>query len=178
MDAITGALLIGTWASSLLYTAEMYQAMYYCRHFKNDNWRLKCQSPSLIDTCALLNDYAYTITHVTQAYFANQNWTIPGIRFHDCPLSPFQSQIYLVARYWKLPLILAAGAQTIFGGSFTCGFMVAVFPAFEDRDKLKIPAILWLITEAAADIGIAVALLWEFPENETDFDRNEEVRSA
>ncbi|KAJ7342781.1 hypothetical protein DFH08DRAFT_962822 [Mycena albidolilacea] len=176
MDAITGALLIGTWASSLLYTAEMYQAVYYYRHFKNDNWRLKTLVehsrlrfvliPSIIFILP-----QYTITHVGDtAYFANQNWTIPVYVFTTAAVA-LPVQIYLVARYWKLcaylssavsPLDPRCGAQTIFGGSFTCGLMVAVFPAFKDRDKLKIPATLWLITEAAADIGIAVALLWEF----------------
>ncbi|KAJ7882577.1 hypothetical protein B0H14DRAFT_3128782 [Mycena olivaceomarginata] len=174
MDAITGALLIGTWASSLLYTAEMYQAVYYYRHFKKDNWRLKTlvSVAFLIDTVALLNDYAcvylYTITHVGDtAYFANQNWTIPVYVFTTAAVA-LPVQIYLVARYWKfahkhvITLSLGLLILAAFGGSFTCGLMVAVFPAFKDRDKLKIPAILWLITEAAADIGIAVALLWEF----------------
>ncbi|KAJ7861822.1 hypothetical protein B0H14DRAFT_3134428 [Mycena olivaceomarginata] len=174
MDAITGALLIGTWASSLLYTAEMYEAMYYYRHFKNDNWRLKTlvSVAFLIDTVALLNDYAcvylYTITHVGDtAYFANQNWTIPVYVFTTAAVA-LPVQIYLVARYWKfahkhvITLSLSLLSLAAFGGTLTCGLVVAVFPAFKDRDKLKIPAILWLITEAAADIGIAVALLWEF----------------
>ncbi|KAJ7359834.1 hypothetical protein DFH08DRAFT_1039073 [Mycena albidolilacea] len=175
MDAITGALLIGTWASSLLYTAEIYQAMYYYRHFKNDNWRLKAlvSVAFLIDTVALLNDYAcvylYTITHVGDtAYFANQNWTIPVYVFTTAAVA-LPVQIYLVARYWKfsahkhvITLLLGLLILAAFGGSFTCGLMVAVFPALKDRNKLKNPAILWLITEAAADIGIAVALLWEF----------------
>ncbi|KAJ7882567.1 hypothetical protein B0H14DRAFT_3857497 [Mycena olivaceomarginata] len=108
------------------------------------------------------------LTHVGDtAYFANQNWTIPVYVFTTAAVA-LPVQIYLVARYWKfahkhvITLSLGLLILAAFGGSFTCGFMVAVFPAFEDRDKLKIPAILWLITEAAADIGIAVALLWEF----------------
>ncbi|KAJ7840929.1 hypothetical protein B0H14DRAFT_2587141 [Mycena olivaceomarginata] len=152
----------------------MYQAVYYYRHFKNDNWRLKTlvSVAFLIDTVALLNDYAcvylYTITHVGDtAYFANQNWTIPVYVFTTAAVA-LPVQIYLVARYWKfahkqvITLSLGLLSLAAFGGSFTCGLMVAVFPAFKDRNKLKTPAILWLITEAAADIGIAVALLWEF----------------
>ncbi|KAJ7876770.1 hypothetical protein B0H14DRAFT_3859157 [Mycena olivaceomarginata] len=174
MDAITGAILIGTWASSLLYTAELYQAVYYYRHFKNDDWRLKTLVwvTVSIDTVDLLNDYAcvylYTITHVGDtAYLAKENWTIPTYAFTTTAVA-VGAQSYLVTRYWKfthkhvitlfLSLLILAG----FGGSFTCGVMVSLDSAVKDRVKLKIAAILWLGTEAAADLAIAAALLWEF----------------
>ncbi|KAF7348767.1 hypothetical protein MVEN_01396200 [Mycena venus] len=188
MDAITGPFLIGTWASSvsyirvsLLYTAELYQAVYYYQHFKNDNWKLKTlvSVAVFIDTVALLTNYAcvylYTITHVGDAaYFTQQNWTYLVLDWQTIPVNvtttatvAVAAQTFLVARYWRfthkhavtllLSLLILAG----FGGSFTCGLMVALFPALKDRFKLKIPAILWLVTEAAADLGIAAALLWE-----------------
>ncbi|KAJ7884903.1 hypothetical protein B0H13DRAFT_2045386 [Mycena leptocephala] len=175
MDAITGALLVGTWASSVLYTAELYQAMYYYRHFKNDNWRLKTLVLVVffIDTVALLNDYACVYLHRTSpscphpiysstgdiAYFADQNWTIPAYVFTTTAVA-VPVQTFLVTRYWKLThkhvitLLLSLLILAGFSGSFTCGMI--------DRFKLKIPAILWLVTEAAADLGIAAALLWEF----------------
>ncbi|KAF7348763.1 hypothetical protein MVEN_01395700 [Mycena venus] len=174
MDAITGTLLIGTWASSLLYTAELYQAVYYYQHFKNDNWRLKTlvSVAFFIDTVALLNDYTcvylYTITHVGDTvYFTEQNWTIPVYVITTAAVAA-AVQTFLVTRYWRfthkhaITLFLSLLILVGFGGSFTCGLMVALFPAFKDRFKLKIPAILWLVTEAAADLGIAAALLWEF----------------
>ncbi|KAJ7056723.1 hypothetical protein C8F01DRAFT_1310378 [Mycena amicta] len=173
MDAITGAILIGTWASSLLYSAEFTQAIYYFRNFKDDNWKLKTLVAAgfTIDSIGLLNDYAsvylYTITHVGDtAYFINQNWTIPMYVFTTAAVAVLV-QSYLIMRYWRfthkhfvtLGLILLALAGL--GGSFTCGLLVALFPAFKDRGKLEIPAILWLVTEAAADLCIAAALLWE-----------------
>ncbi|KAJ7829010.1 hypothetical protein B0H14DRAFT_3465972 [Mycena olivaceomarginata] len=186
------ALLIGTWASSLLYTAELYQVAYYYRDFKNDKWRLKTlvSVAFFIDTVGLLNDYAcYTITHVGDtAYFADQNSTIPVYVFTTVAVA-LPVQIFLVTRYWKLcysqtfyhsvskPLDPRWGVQMILpplessnnqcsylarlGGSFTCGVMVALFPAFKDHSKFKVPAIIWLATEAAADLGIAAVLLWE-----------------
>ncbi|KAJ7680182.1 hypothetical protein B0H14DRAFT_3177449 [Mycena olivaceomarginata] len=164
MDAITGAILIGTWASSLLYTAELYQAVYYYRHFKNDDWRLKTLVwvTVSIDTVGLLNDYA-----CDTAYLAKENWTIPTYAFTTSAVA-VGAQSYLVTRYWKfthkhvitlfLSLLILAGL----GGSFTCGVMVSLDSAVKDRVKLKIAAILWLGTEAAADLAIAAALLWEF----------------
>ncbi|KAJ7688505.1 hypothetical protein B0H14DRAFT_3906951 [Mycena olivaceomarginata] len=109
----------------------------------------------------------YTITHVGDTtYFADQNSTIPVYVFTTVAVA-LPVQIYLVTRYWKfthkhvitlfLSLLILAGL----GGSFTCGVMVALFPAFKDRSKFKVPAIIWLATEAAADLGIAAVLLWE-----------------
>ncbi|KAF7343536.1 hypothetical protein MSAN_01974100 [Mycena sanguinolenta] len=174
MDVITGPLLIATWASSLLYTAELYQALRYYRYFKNDDWRLKMLVTITfsIDTIALLNGYVsvylYTITHAGDtAYFVHQNWTIPLYVFATAIVASLV-QIFLLSRYWNfaqkhvITLFLGCLILASFGGSVTCGVMVALFPTFKDRSKLKIPAILWLVTEAAADLGIAVALVREF----------------
>ncbi|KAF7341398.1 hypothetical protein MVEN_01876600 [Mycena venus] len=174
MDAITGALLIGTWVSSLLYTAELHQAMYYYRHFERDNWRLKTLVwvAFFIDTVGLLDNYVrvylYTITHAGDpTYLLNQNLSSPVSVFTNAAVA-IVVQTFLVTRYWKfshkhfialfLCLLILAG----FGGSFTCGIMVVLFPSYKDRFKLEIPVILWLVTEAVADLGIAAALLWEF----------------
>ncbi|KAJ7056731.1 hypothetical protein C8F01DRAFT_1372709 [Mycena amicta] len=177
MDAITGALLIGTWASSLLYSAEFTQAIYYFRNFNNDDWKLKTLVAAgfTIDSIGLLNDYAsvylYTITHVGDtAYFVNQNWADDtDVCFHHCrrrcsgaiilDYAILEIRISTHKHFVTLVLILLALAGL--GGSFTCGLLVALFPAFKDRGKLVTPAILWLVTEAAADICIAAALLWE-----------------
>jgi hypothetical protein len=65
----------------------------------------------------------------------------------------------------------------------TVGVIIAMFPAFRERDKVKIPATcvphrghghqallsmhsfpfirIWLVTEAVADLSIAAAMLWE-----------------
>ncbi|KAJ7627181.1 hypothetical protein FB45DRAFT_1059975 [Roridomyces roridus] len=176
MDAVTGPLLIGTWMSSILYSAELAQAAIYYQNFKNDKWCLKALvwTTVLIDTVGLLNDYAcvylYTIKHagdVNVAYFADQNATIPVYVFTTVAVA-LPVQIFLVVRYWRFThkkitvLVLAILILVAFGGSFTCGLMVALFPAFKDRHKLAIPATLWLVTGAAADLGIAAALLWEF----------------
>ncbi|KAJ6545608.1 hypothetical protein B0H19DRAFT_1380155 [Mycena capillaripes] len=59
-DIILGALLVGTWASSVLYTVEAIQAAYYYRHFKDDNWMLKLLVSSAIafDSVSMIANYA------------------------------------------------------------------------------------------------------------------------
>ncbi|KAJ7648119.1 hypothetical protein FB45DRAFT_1102830 [Roridomyces roridus] len=162
-------LLIGTWMSSILYSAELAQAVFYYQNFKNDSGCLKALvwTTFFIDTVGLLNDYAcvylYTIKHAGDvAYFANQNATIPVYVFTTVAVA-LPVQIFLVVRYWRFThkkitvLVLAILILVAFGGSFTCGLMVALFPAFKDRHKS-----LCLVTGAPADLGIAAALLWEF----------------
>ncbi|KAJ6483412.1 hypothetical protein C8R45DRAFT_1099672 [Mycena sanguinolenta] len=69
LDIILGALLVGTWANSILYAVEVRQAVYYYRHFKHDNWMLKLLVSSVvaIDSVSMIANYAsvylYTITH-------------------------------------------------------------------------------------------------------------------
>ncbi|KAJ7883077.1 hypothetical protein B0H13DRAFT_2047280 [Mycena leptocephala] len=173
LDTITGALLIGTWANSLLYTAEFMQAMYYFSHFKHDGWKLKTlvAVAFLIDTVSTVVDYVcvylYVITHAGDPlYLGHTPWPLPFYVIATAVVGVVV-QTFLVVRYWRVTqntivvLFLALLIASAFGGSFACGLMVALYPTFKDRTKIKIPATIWLVTEAIIDLGIAAALLWE-----------------
>ncbi|KAJ7785178.1 hypothetical protein DFH07DRAFT_786900 [Mycena maculata] len=173
LNTVTGALLIGTWANSFLYMAELMQARYYFRHFKHDNWQLKTLVlvVFLVDTASTVGDYAcvylYTITHGGDTvYLADQHWPIPLYLFTTAVIAVLV-QSFLIVRYWWFTrniLVTVLNSFLIivaFGGSFTCGVMIAMFPAFTEREKIKIPATIWLVTEAVADLSIAAALLLE-----------------
>ncbi|KAF7317156.1 hypothetical protein HMN09_00450300 [Mycena chlorophos] len=170
---ITGPLLVGSWASSLLYAAELSQAIHYFHHYPKDDWRLKALVATglTVDSVALINAYisvySYTVVYVGDAaYFQNQNWTIPVYVFTTTVIAVLV-QSFLVVRYWRfahkhlitifLVLLILVGC----GASFACGSEVALHPSFKDRGKVKIPAILWLTTEATADVSISAALLCE-----------------
>ncbi|KAJ7916670.1 hypothetical protein B0H13DRAFT_2658212 [Mycena leptocephala] len=173
LDTIAGALLIGTWANSFLYMTELIQARYYFTHFKHDDRKLKMlvSVAVLVDTASTVGDYAcvylYTITHAGDlVYLADQHWPIPLYLFTTAVIT-FLVQSFLVVRYWSITrniLVTLLNSFLIivaFGGSFACGVMVTIFPAFKERGKVKIPAMIWLVTEAVADLSIAVALLWQ-----------------
>ncbi|KAJ7306308.1 hypothetical protein DFH08DRAFT_1088932 [Mycena albidolilacea] len=173
LDTITGALLIGTWANSFLYMAELMQARYYFRHFKHDDWKLKTfvSVAFLVDTVSTVGDYAcvylYTIKHAGDpVYLADQNWGIPLYLFTTAIIA-ILVQSFLVVRYWwftrniLVALLNCFLIIVAFGGSMTVGVIIAMFPAFRERDKVKIPATIWLVTEAVADLSIAAAMLWE-----------------
>ncbi|KAJ7924644.1 hypothetical protein B0H13DRAFT_2654720 [Mycena leptocephala] len=174
LDTVTGCLLIGTWASSLLYMFEIIQSLYYFRHFKQDDWKLKTLVivALLVDTVSTIGDYIcvylYTITHAGDLqYLDNIHWPIPLYGFTTGMLAVLV-QVFLVVRYWRftqntlITLTLSFAILISFGSVFTCSLMLTLYPSFEDRSKFKIPAPLWLVTEVAVDTGIASALLWEF----------------
>ncbi|KAJ6481972.1 hypothetical protein C8R45DRAFT_315947 [Mycena sanguinolenta] len=172
LDAITGALLIGTWASSLLYMAELLQAVYYFRSFK-DSWKLKSYVALVftIDTISAIGDYAcvylYTITHADDfVYVTKQNWAVPLYMFCTNFVS-FLVQSFLVFRYWcftKNTIIVCFMSiliLTSFGGGLSTGLTTALFPAFKDRNKIQIPGSVFVIAQVSADLVIAGALVRE-----------------
>ncbi|KAJ6534510.1 hypothetical protein DFH09DRAFT_1180589 [Mycena vulgaris] len=173
LNTTTGALLIATWANSFLYMAELIQARYYFRHFKHDNWKLKTlvSVAFLLDTVSTVGDYAcvylYTITHAGDpGYLADQHWPILLFLFTTA-VTAILVQTFLIVRYWSftrnilVTLLNSFLSIAALGGTFACGVIVAKFPAFKEREMIRIPAMVWLVTEAVADLSIAAALLWE-----------------
>ncbi|KAJ6505894.1 hypothetical protein C8R47DRAFT_1316044 [Mycena vitilis] len=170
----TGALLIGTWLNSLLYTVEILQAAYYFRRFQNDSWVRKALviTACLVDALSMLANYAcvYLATILDAgdpAYLARQYWPVPLYLF-TTGLVAALVQVFLAVRYWKLSknmvitMILFACNTLALGGAFSGAMTIARFPGFEDRGRDKVPATAWLVSEVVADACIAAALMWEF----------------
>ncbi|KAJ7037269.1 hypothetical protein C8F04DRAFT_1093106 [Mycena alexandri] len=180
LDTVTGCLLIGTWASSLLYMVEVIQSFYYFRHFEQDDWKFKAlvTVALLIDTLSTVGDYIclylvsfHVLCRTTHdcdlEYLDNIHWPIPLYGFTTGVLAALV-EAFLVVRYWRftrntlIALFLSFGIIISFGSVFTCSLLLTLYTSFGDRPKFKIPAALWLVTEVAVDAGIASALLWEF----------------
>ncbi|KAJ6461791.1 hypothetical protein C8R45DRAFT_1027958 [Mycena sanguinolenta] len=180
-NIVLGALLVGTWANSILYTVEVTQAVYYYRHFKNDDWKLKLLLSSVItiDSVSMIANYAsvylYTITHWGDlAYLQNQYWFDPLYVFSTGVVAAL-AQSFLAARYWLLTknkfitLILFCFIIVAAGGAFASGATLAIYPKYTERGKVTIPATTWLIAEAVTDISVASALLWQFRKAKSSF---------
>ncbi|KAJ7309269.1 hypothetical protein DFH08DRAFT_899413 [Mycena albidolilacea] len=175
LDTVTGrCLLVATWASSLLYMFEVYQGLYYFRHFMKDDWKFKTlvTVALLVDAVSIVGDYSgvylYTITHAGDLeYLNNTHWPLPLYSFTTGVLGALV-QGFLLIRYWRftrnslISLVLSLGIIITLGGVFAISCMVALYPSFKDRLKLEVPAAIWLVTEVVVDAGIASALLWEF----------------
>ncbi|KAF7368386.1 hypothetical protein MVEN_00160400 [Mycena venus] len=174
-DIILGALLVGTWANSVLYTVEIIQAAYYYRHFKYDNWMLKLLVSSAItlDSVSMIANYSsvylYTITHWGDlAYF-------DPLYLFTTGMVAALVQSFLAGRYWLLTrnkfitVTLFFFITVAIGGAFASGLMIAIFPKYKDRGKIVLPGTTWLIAEAVTDISIASALLLEFWKAKSSF---------
>ncbi|KAJ7277099.1 hypothetical protein C8J57DRAFT_1713604 [Mycena rebaudengoi] len=163
-DIVLGALLVGTWANSALYTVEVIQAVYFYRNFKHDNWMLKLlvSSAIAIDSVSMIANYASVylfetlylvatgvVTALVQSFLAGRYWLLTRSKFITIALFFF--------------ITVAAG------GAFACGVTLAIFPEYKNRRKVTIPAFFWLISEAVTDISIASALLWEFRKAKSSF---------
>ncbi|KAJ6488000.1 hypothetical protein C8R45DRAFT_1097846 [Mycena sanguinolenta] len=191
LDAITGAPLIGTWASSvrqisrwsgtyternreLLYMAEFLQAMKYFRNFKKDHWKLKSYVAVAfaIDTISALGDYAcvylYTITHAGDpVYLSKQNWAVPLYLISTSCVAVL-AQSFLTLKYWRFTkntvvvCFLSILILAGFGGGLSTGITLVLFPAFEDRDKIWFSGPFFIVTQSSADLVIAGAFVREF----------------
>ncbi|KAF7366329.1 hypothetical protein MSAN_00889100 [Mycena sanguinolenta] len=177
LDAITGVLLIATWASSLLYMAELLQALYYFRNFKKDNWKLKSYVAVAftIDTVNIAADYAcvylYTITHAGDlVYLTKQNWAVP-LHVISITCVALLVQSFLAFLYWRFAentiintiiiCFLSILSLAAFGGAIFSALTIMLFPAFKDRNKIWISGIIYIVTQLSADLIIAGALLLE-----------------
>ncbi|KAF7366356.1 hypothetical protein MSAN_00892100 [Mycena sanguinolenta] len=181
LDAITGAPLIGTWASSLLYMAELHQAVYYFSNFKQDNWKLKSYVAAAftIDTISVVADYAcvylYTITHAGDlVYLTKQNWAVP-LHVISTACVAFLVQTFLAFLYWRFTkntiiiCFLSILILATLSAGFSTGLIVVLFPAFKDRNKVRISGTVYLITQVSADLLIAGGLLWQLMEAKSLF---------
>ncbi|KAJ7309277.1 hypothetical protein DFH08DRAFT_899427, partial [Mycena albidolilacea] len=161
--------------------SEVYQGLYYFRHFEKDDWKLKTlvTVALLVDTVSTVGDYicvyltrllplmAYWMLAGDLEYLSNGHWPIPLYGFTTGVLGALV-QGFLVIRYWRftqnslISLVLSLGIIIAFCIVVVSSCMFALYPSLKDRLKLKIPAALWLVTEVAVDAGITSALLWEF----------------
>ncbi|KAJ6531462.1 hypothetical protein DFH09DRAFT_1183070 [Mycena vulgaris] len=162
LNTTTGYNLLGAPSFLFLYMAELIQARYYFRHFKHDDWKLKTlvSVAFLLDTVSTVGNYACTYlvsAHILRdpGYLADQHWPIP-LSLLTTAVTAVLVQSFLVVRYWGLTrnifvtLLIFFLSIVAFGGAFASG-----------REKVKIPGMIWLVTEAVVDLSIAAALLWE-----------------
>ncbi|KAJ7237802.1 hypothetical protein C8J57DRAFT_1727789 [Mycena rebaudengoi] len=179
-DIVLGALLVGTWANSVLYTIEIIQAVYFYRNFKHDNWMLKLlvSSAIAIDSVSMFANYA-SVYLVTQSH-TGEIWRIykTSIGKFD-PLYLFATgivaalvQSFLAARYWLLTRNKFISFTLFFlitvaaGGAFACGVTLTIYPEYKNRRKAIIPATTWLIAEAVTDTFICVGSSVGIPESQ------------
>ncbi|KAF7314063.1 hypothetical protein HMN09_00565300 [Mycena chlorophos] len=176
LDTVTGALLVGSWASCLLYACELVLVFLYFRsHSRDDPWLLKAlvSFVCLLDTASAaaicVNVYLDVVTHALDpAFLSRQLWTTPLIIF-SLAFVAILVQGFLVFRYRRLTknnlvtLVLVLFILLAAAACFIIGVFLIKNPALVGDDpRLRVVAILWVVSEAATNITVPFALLWEF----------------
>ncbi|KAJ7683816.1 hypothetical protein B0H14DRAFT_3534924 [Mycena olivaceomarginata] len=95
-------------------------------------------------------------------YLTGQPWTVPLHLFAGAMVAILVQSflVYAGVSLFAHCIILTVRREKL-GGSFACGVMTALFPAFKDRERVAIPVLICLVTEAVVDINIAATLLWQ-----------------
>ncbi|KAF8910345.1 hypothetical protein CPB85DRAFT_685211 [Mucidula mucida] len=187
IDKAIGALVVGTWANSFLYMLEIQQVIHYFRHYRNDNNFFKSLVVLVffIDTLSTFGNYAcvylYTITHWgDREYLSNQYWPIP-VYLSTTGASAAVVQTFLITRFWNLSRnhfvtpCLALISLTAFGGAIATAITIVKYPLYHERSTVRIPVTVWLGASAAADIFIAVSLIYQLHTMKSTFKNSQSL---
>ncbi|KAJ7166965.1 hypothetical protein C8R46DRAFT_1272078 [Mycena filopes] len=171
LNKVIGAMMVGTFANSMLYMLELLQVIKYFRAFPKDSNALKTIVVLLFildSTCTFAEwacIYLYGVLHWGDLeYLGYQNLVIP-IYIYTSGLIGFIVQNFLISRYYKLTkrkiacacLFLMTLAALV--GAIWCATELCIFTAYALRNVAVKSAILWIVSSAATDIAIAAALV-------------------
>ncbi|KAK7055128.1 hypothetical protein R3P38DRAFT_1345363 [Favolaschia claudopus] len=182
LDDVFGALLLGSWAASILFGLVLAEAFKYFTAFPNDPWSRK----GLVILClamtvaALAGDYANTYLP-TVTYWGNTEalakvyWPLPLYSIMNTLLSNIVD-CYLIYRFYSLSknifatLFLYALVLLAFAG-YLMGFIPLVRGSFSlaDRENSRIGAMINFITLSVCDILIAAGLIWKLNSMRSNF---------
>ncbi|KAJ7433478.1 hypothetical protein FB451DRAFT_1572496 [Mycena latifolia] len=172
LNKVIGALMLGTFANSMLYMLEILELIKYFKTFRNDSATIKTCIVilALLDTTCTFAEWAciylYGVLHWGDLdYLAYQNLVIPIYiytrfrdhwvhrpKFLDFPVLQIDEATLICAG-----LVVMAGASLV--GSVWCATQLSIVTDYDHRSVAVKSAILWLVSSAATDISIAAALV-------------------
>ncbi|KAJ7877903.1 hypothetical protein B0H14DRAFT_3780686 [Mycena olivaceomarginata] len=176
-----GSILIGSWLSSMLYALVVTQAYQYFRLFPTDAMYRKGLVLSTLFFCtvALVADYANvympTVTFWGNAEKVNiQYWPVPLFVTTSTFVEVLVNS-FLIHRFYSLSknlctsIFLSLLMILGFAGSFMVAITLQQFSLYTSRDKAKTAALVWTVSTALTDIGIAGALIWQLLSMKSSF---------
>lgn len=181
-DIVIGALLVSSWANSMLYMLEITQTYKYFSLFrKKDAFPLQAVVAScfLLDTvCTVANHigvYKYTITNWgVVEYLAQQEWQIPLYLICTGLVAAIvQSfltwRFYSLSKQWLICLPLLLMMLASLAGSLATAIMIILASSLKNRETLKIPVIIWFVVSTVVDCSLAVLLIYHLQSARTGF---------
>ncbi|KAK1231446.1 hypothetical protein PQX77_005426 [Marasmius sp. AFHP31] len=186
-DDPIGSILISTWVCSMLEMLILTDTYYYYSHYKKDSLALKVfiGTVVLVDFVSLMTDFA-DVYYLAVKYWGQeivlqqQYWPVPAY-LATTGVTALLVQCFLIQRVWVLtknfilPSILVLGALASFGGSLATAISFAIYRAYADRFKGRVPVILWMSLTTATDVGITLILILRLYSMKTSFKQTETI---
>ncbi|KAJ7141826.1 hypothetical protein C8R46DRAFT_1317778 [Mycena filopes] len=184
LDNIFGALLLGTWAASLLFGLVVSEAYKYFTDFPNEPWTRKGLVILVLvfTVAALIGDYANTYLP-TVTYWGNTAaiqktyWPLPLYSITNTLLAVIVDS-YLIFRLYSLwkNIFVALVLYAILLAAFA-GYLMGFIPllrgtgSLSDRDQSLIGAEINFIGVVVVDLLTAAGLVWKLRSMKSNFSR-------
>ncbi|KAF5340083.1 hypothetical protein D9758_013145 [Tetrapyrgos nigripes] len=179
VNAMLGTTLIGTWVNVMLYMLEIIQIYKYFTHYYSSDRRVFQVAVIivfLVDTVCTIAEcaafYLYSVVHWGEPDYMNgMPWPIP-VYVASTGITALIVQVFMLHRFWVLTrrVALACGIAlmviTALVGSMMVAALTGKYSSNSQRFRTIVPAHVWLISSAAADIVIAIALGIQFASTE------------
>ncbi|KAJ7788002.1 hypothetical protein B0H14DRAFT_3577981 [Mycena olivaceomarginata] len=157
-DDSLGSMLIGSCLSSVLYGVVITQAYEYFSVYPTDGMYRKGLALSTLFFCTVnqVADYANVYMYWPVSLLVTTS-TFVGVLVNSFLIRRF----YLLSKNLLISVLLSLLLITGFAGSFMVAIAIQQFSLYTLRDKAKTAVLIWTISTAATDIGIAGALIWQ-----------------
>ncbi|KAF9258262.1 hypothetical protein L218DRAFT_1005190 [Marasmius fiardii PR-910] len=186
-DEPIGALLVGSWLSSLLEVLIIKGTIEYFDNYPKDpSWKKVFIGVTVVvDFVSLIAAYAtvylVTVTHWGDTVaLTNQFWSIPTVVL-STGIVAFLVQgflihrIWMLAKNWPFAILLALNALAALACVTASAFIIIKYPRYDQRHRGIIPITLWLSTTTTVDIGITAVLIFWFSRMKTSFKHTENI---
>ncbi|KAJ7793042.1 hypothetical protein B0H14DRAFT_3498576 [Mycena olivaceomarginata] len=161
-DDSLGSMLIGSCLSSVLYGVVITQAYEYFSVYPTDGMYRKGLALSTLFFCTVNQVADYANVYMPMVTFwgntakvQNQYWPVSLLVTTSTFVGVLVNS-FLIRRFYLFLLLI-----TGFAGSFMVAIAIQQFSLYTLRDKAKTAVLIWTISTAATDIGIAGALIWQ-----------------
>ncbi|KAJ7983230.1 hypothetical protein DFH06DRAFT_1292488 [Mycena polygramma] len=180
LDPILGALLLGTWFSSILFGIVLVEAYKYFSTFPDDSWFRKGLVILLLTLCclALVGEYGTTYLPAVTYWGDVQGlttvfWTFPVAYFGN-GIAGTIVDFYLIYRFYSLSkniwITLIFSAMNLLA---LAGFLIVMVllpkRSRTDHPTLTIGAIMNFIATSVVDVLIALGLIWKLRGMKSNF---------
>ncbi|KAM0749432.1 hypothetical protein T439DRAFT_357775 [Meredithblackwellia eburnea MCA 4105] len=176
LDKVLGALLLGSWFNTVLFTIEIVYVWKYFTKCSNDKIMIKAAvaigfSADIITTIIdWICIYSYNIKNWGNVnYLMVQPIVYYSMLLTGTVVSAFVSQVYLTSRVARLverkwlkailSFVFVGSSLTSVGSAIWLMRLLAKHNKYADRGMLTTPVIIWLATAAGCDVSLAATLV-------------------